>query len=116
MKIFISIVLTALLAFALSIYLPWWSIAVAAFLVSLFIPIKPWQSFLTGFIALFLLWAVMAWFINDANEGLLASKVSQIILKKDNPTMLVLLTALLGGLVAGFASLTGSLARGLRNS
>ncbi len=111
MKFIISTLLTALLSFVLALYLPWWSIAVGAFIVALAIHQVGWKAFLSGFVALFLLWCVHAWLINSANEGILAAKVSQLILRADSPVLLVLITGLIGGLVAGFAALTGSLAR-----
>ena len=111
MKFFISLILTALLSFAASLFLPWWSIAVAAFLVAALIPQKPGKAFLTGFIALFLLWGGLSFWISNNNDDILAHKVSQLILKMDNPIVLVLATALIGALVAGFAALTGSYVR-----
>lgn len=113
MKLIVSILLTALLSFALSLYLPWWIIAVAAFAVAAAIHQAPWKAFLSGFLALFLLWTVMAWWISAANNNILAEKISMVILKKDNPVLLMLVTGLIGGLVAGFAALSGSLARKL---
>lgn len=113
MKLIVSILLTALLSFALSLYLPWWIIAVAAFVVAAAIHQAPWKAFLSGFLALFLLWTIMAWWISAANNNILAEKISMVILKKDNPVMLMLVTGLIGGLVAGFAALSGSLARKL---
>ncbi|KIC95030.1 hypothetical protein [Flavihumibacter solisilvae] len=113
MKLFISIVLTAFLGFALCLFLPWWAIAIAAFTVAVAIVQAPWKSFVTGFVALFLLWAVMAWWISFTNNNLLADKVSVMILKQQSAFMLVLVTGLIGGLVAGFAALTGSLVRKL---
>ena len=56
MKFFVSLLLTALLSFAAGLYLPWWSIAIAAFIVAALIPQSAVKSFLTGFTALFLLW------------------------------------------------------------
>ena len=111
MKFIVSILLIALLSVAACLYLPWWSIAIVAFIVATSIPQKPWKSFLTGFISLFLLWGSLSWYISSNNEHLLAHKVSMIILKKDNPYSLMLVTALMGSLVAGFAALTGSYAR-----
>ena len=111
MKFFISLILTALLSFAASLFLPWWSIALAAFLVAALIPQKPGKAFLTGFIALFLLWGGLSFWISNNNDHILAHKVSQLILKMDNPIVLVLATALIGALVAGFAALTGSYVR-----
>ena len=111
MKFFISLILTALLSFAASLFLPWWSIALAAFLVAALIPQKPGKAFLAGFIALFLLWGGLSFWISNNNDHILAHKVSQLILKMDNPIVLVLATALIGALVAGFAALTGSYVR-----
>jgi hypothetical protein len=111
MKFIISFLLTALLSFAFCLFLPWWSIAIAAFLVAALIPQKPGKAFLTGFTALFVLWGLLSFWISSKNEHLLAQKVSQLILNMDNPVLLILATALIGSLVAGFAALAGSYLR-----
>jgi hypothetical protein len=108
MKIIVSIILIAICAFVLGIYMPWWSLAIAAFLVPLLIDQKPGWAFLSGFTALFLLWGLMSSMISSANEQVLAHKISRLILSADNPTLLILVTALLGALVAGMAALSGS--------
>ena len=41
LKYILSILVTALVAFVAGLYMPWWGIAVAAFLVSAAIPQKP---------------------------------------------------------------------------
>ena len=111
MKFIASLLLTALLSFALCLFLPWWFIAIAAFIVAVCIPQKHGRSFLSGFLALFLLWGLMSFILSNANEHLLAHKVSLMILKVDNPTILILVTGLIGGLVAGLAALSGSFLR-----
>jgi len=111
MKFFISFILTILLSFTACLFLPWWSIAIAAFIVAALIPQKPFKSFITGFTALFLLWGGLSFWISNNNEHVLAHKISQLILKMDNPVVLMLATALIGALVAGFAALAGSYLR-----
>ena len=111
MKFIVSLVLIALLSVAVCLYLPWWSIALVAFAVSALIPQHPGKSFLTGFVAIFVLWASLAWFISSNNNHLLAHKVSVLILKTDSPGVLIFATALIGALVAGFAALSGSYLR-----
>ena len=111
MKFLISLILTALLSFGFCLFLPWWSIAIAAFIVAILIPQKPGRSFLTGFISLFLLWGGLSFWISNNNEHILAQKISQLILKMDNPYILILATALIAALVAGFAALAGSYLR-----
>ena len=111
MKFITSLILTALLSFGACLYLPWWSIAIAAFIVAVLIPQKPGKAFLTAFIALLLLWGGLSFWLSNNNEHLLAHKVSLLILKMDSPYLLILATALIGGLVAGFAALTGAYLR-----
>ncbi|MBK8787171.1 MAG: hypothetical protein IPN43_11940 [Chitinophagaceae bacterium] len=111
MKFFLSLILTILLRFAPCLFLPWWSVAIAAFVVAALIPQRPFKAFLTGFIALFLLWGGLSFWMSNNNDHILAHKVSQLILKMDNPYLLVLATALIGALVAGFAALAGSYLR-----
>lgn len=111
MKLIISILLTALLSFALCIFLPWWSIAFAAFIVAAAIQQAPWKAFLAAFLAIFLLWAGMASWMSAANDHILAGKISMIILKQEGSTLLIIVTGLIGGLVGAFAALTGSLVR-----
>lgn len=110
MKFISSLLLTAILSYVLSMFFPWWTIAIAAFVVSWLIPQHGFSSFLSGFLALFLLWGIMSLLISSANHDILAHRVSELILKKDNPTLLILVTGLIGGIVAGFAALAGSYA------
>lgn len=111
MKFAISFILTILLSFAFCLFLPWWSIAVAACIVAALIPQKPWKAFAAGFIALFLLWGGLSFWISNNNGHVLAHKISQLILKIDSPVALVLATAFIGALVAGLGALAGSYLR-----
>jgi hypothetical protein len=111
MKFFISTILIAVLSFAACLYFPWWVIAVAGFVVAFAIPQKAGLAFLSGFLALFILWAGMSFYISSANGHLLAHKIAVLFIKVDNPIALIFVTGMLGGLVAGFASLSGRLFR-----
>jgi hypothetical protein len=111
MKFTISIILTIVLSFCACLFLPWWSIAVAAFLVAVLIPQTPLVSFITGFIALFLLWGVLSFWISTNNNHILAHRVSLLIFKIDNPFLLIIVSAFIGALVAAFAALTASYIR-----
>lgn len=111
MKFLISILVTALLAFACGLYLPWWSIALAAFLVALLIELRPLHSFFAGFCGVLLLWLTLIVVINSANNGILASKVSEVIGLGASPFVLILINLVIGSLVGGMGALTGSLLR-----
>ena len=111
MKFSISLILTVFLSFGACLYFPWWSIAIAAFVVAALIPQRPGKAFLAGFIALFLLWGGLSFWLSSRNDHILAHKISMVVLKMDNPYYLILCCALIGGLVAGMAALTGSFLR-----
>ena len=113
MKFITSIILTALLTYAIGLFtsLPWWSFAMAALVVAMAIHQKPFKSFLSGFIALFLLWSILALMIDLSNEHILSKKVAQILPLGGSSIVLIIVTGVVGGLVAGFAALTGSYLR-----
>lgn len=111
MKFIISLILIALLSFAACLYFPWWSIAIAAFLVIVVIPQRPGKAFLCGFLSLFLLWAGLSLRISNNNNHILAHKMSAVILAVDNPFLLIVVTGLLGGIIGGLGALAGGLLR-----
>lgn len=111
MKFILSLILIALVSFAACLYLPWWSVAVAAFIVAALIPQKPLASFFAGFTAIFILWLALVIFISNANGNVLAHKISLLVLKIDNLVMLMFVTALIGAFLGGLGALTGSFVR-----
>jgi hypothetical protein len=111
MKLLVAIILTALLAFVGGLYFPWWIIAMAAFISALLIPIRLGTAFLAGFLGVFILWALLAWWIDVKNNGVLATKVAQIFPLGGSSFLLILVTALVGGLVGGLAALSASYLR-----
>ena len=111
MKFIVSLLLTALLSFAAGLYLPWWSIAVCAFIVSVLIIQQPFRAFLAGFGGVFLLWLIFSWWVDAANDQILSHKIAQVFPLGGVSFFLILVTALVGGLVGGLAALSGSYLR-----
>ena len=115
MKFFTAIILTALLSFAASLFFPWWIIAVSAFIVALVIHQNAFPSFVAGFLALFLLWAIQSYLIDAENKQLLSGKVASIFPLGGSGNALILVTGLVGGFVAGMAAMTASFTRKGKN-
>ena len=107
MKFIVSVLLSALLSYALGIFLPWWSIAIAGLSIGYFIPQKRFFSFLSVFLGVALFWGIFAFFISLNNEHILAKRVALLVVKKESPILLLVITALIGGLTAGISALTG---------
>jgi hypothetical protein len=98
-----------ILSFASGYFLPWWVVAIAAFLTALIIGKTPLQSFWSGFAAIFIGWTVLALFKSIPNDHILASKVVQLFPLPHNWIWLLLITAIIGGLVGGMSALSGVL-------
>jgi hypothetical protein len=107
MKSLIAIFSTAVLSFLVGIFLPWWTIAVAAGLVALLLPQKSLTSFLCGFAGVFFLWLGLTIWIDQSNGGILSTRMAQVLPVGGNVLLLHLLTALVGGLIGGLAALSG---------
>jgi hypothetical protein len=111
MKLLVATILTAILAFISGLYFPWWCFAITSFLVALLIHQRAGKAFLSGFLGLFLLWAGLAWWIDMKNDHVLSKKIAAVLPLGGSPVLLILVTGLIGGLVAGFAAMTGSYLR-----
>ncbi|RNC83862.1 MAG: hypothetical protein ED557_08815 [Balneola sp.] len=100
--------LIIILAFILNLFLPWWSIAIPGILFGYIFKKKALASFGWGFLALFILWSGQALFIHFMNDGILSTRIANM-LGVGSPYLVILITGVLGGLVSGFATLTGTL-------
>ena len=115
MKFFNSVLLTSLLSFIAGIYISyWWFFAVIAFLVALLIHQRGFKAFSAGFLALFILWFVLAFWMDLSNEGVLSVKIASLLPLGGSKWLLMIVTAFVGGFVAGFAALSGSYLRSSR--
>jgi TRAP-type uncharacterized transport system fused permease subunit len=101
-----------ILSLATSYVLPWWWVAVIAFAAALYAGRRPGRTFWSGFGAVFLVWVILALFKSVPNQHLMATRVAALF---GLPHWLLLLglTALIGGLVAGLAALSGLYVRRL---
>jgi len=113
MKFITALVLTAFLGFVIGLFttLPWWSFVFTSFLVAMAIHQKVGRAFLTGFLGLFLLWAILSVIKDRANDHLLAIKVAKILPLGGSYWAIIFITGLIGGLVSGLAATAGSTAR-----
>jgi hypothetical protein len=114
MKFFLATILTALICFIAGLYLPWWSIAIVAFLIALLIPQRLFNHFLSGFLGVFLLWFILAMWIDVKNESILSHRIAQLFHLGTASILLIIITAFVGGLVGGFAAMSGGSLRSRR--
>jgi len=111
MKFLVALILTVLLSFVAGLYLPWWGIAIAAFVVSLLVHQKAGIAFASAFFALLLLWGGLSFWIDIKNESILSARIGELLGIGNNSFLLILITGFIGGLVAGFAAMSGTYLR-----
>lgn len=108
MKLLTHIVVVLLLSWLLQTFLPWWTMAVGAFATGLFFRHGGFKSFVAGLIGVGLLWFAMAYYLDSSTNSILSSKVANIFPTK-TVGLLMLVTAFIGGIVGGLASMTGGI-------
>lgn len=106
MKFIIQLVSIAVLAFILEMFLPWWSIAISGFILGY--GFKSNANFFAGFLGIGLLWLIKAVLI-DMNAAMPLAENVAAIFKLNSKALLMLAMVIIGGLVGGLATLTGSL-------
>lgn len=102
-----NFIVTIVLAALLSLFLPWWSVMIAAFLSSRLLPLRKAAVFFVPFLAIWLYWAVYSYMLSSANDFILAKKISELIGIGGNPYLLIAVTGIIGGLAAGIAAIFG---------
>ncbi|MGZ4001515.1 MAG: hypothetical protein ACXVIY_12825 [Mucilaginibacter sp.] len=99
-----------ILSIICSYFLPWWFVAVIAFVPAYFLGKTPGKAFLVGFLAVFIAWTLLALFKSMPNENILATRVAHLM-QLPNWMLLLIVTGVIGGLVGGLAALSGTLVR-----
>jgi hypothetical protein len=110
MRFFLSVILIALLSAAVEYFLPWWSIAVVCFLVSLFVRQGSGRAFLMGFCGIGIFWLTAALLHDISNEHILSARMAALF-HLPNYALFIVVTAFIGGLVGGLAAWSAALVK-----
>jgi hypothetical protein len=109
-------ILTIILAYVLALYLPWWSVMLAALISGFLIPLKKGAVFFTPFIAIVLLWIIQSYMLSSANDFILAKKIATLLKLNGNSILLLVVTGIVGGLSAGVSGIFGKQCRSIFNN
>ncbi|MCB0697744.1 MAG: hypothetical protein KDC07_10290 [Chitinophagaceae bacterium] len=111
MKNIVTILITALLSWLGAYYIGWWMVAVVPFLVAVIAKQKAGRGFLSGCIAIGLLWLVLILKQDAANDYLLSGRIAQVI--GLSHTVFIIVNVILGALVGGLGGWSGAAMRGI---
>jgi hypothetical protein len=114
-KNIVNFIVTLLLSLLFSMFLPWWSIMIAALLAAIILPLKKTAVFFVPFFAVFLIWSVYAFILSSANNYTLANKIATLLPLGGNPYLLILVSGCIGGIAAGVSGILGKQIVSLNN-
>ncbi|GAB4005567.1 hypothetical protein EXU85_01245 [Spirosoma sp. KCTC 42546] len=103
----IQILIIAVLSLLAQFLLPWWSVAIVAFLVCFWRSERAGQSFFYGFYGIAIVWLVYAFILHSRTDGIFTGRMGELLFKTNNASLPVIVTAIIGGLVGGLAGLSG---------
>jgi hypothetical protein len=107
----IQIIVIAIISLIAQLFLPWWSLAIVAFAVCFTRSRGAGWAFLEGFAGVALTWFGYALLIHVTTDGIFTGRMGLLLFKADGAGLPILVTTLLGGLVGGFAGMSGYLVR-----
>lgn len=102
------IVLIIVTTWLLSLFLPWWSLAIPCLVLGVWLGEKGGRSFLYGFLGIGILWFIQTMVIHISNEGILTTRIAELF-SLPNPLLVVGVSVIIGGLAGAFSTLTGYL-------
>lgn len=107
----IEIFLIAILSLLAQFVLPWWSLAVVAFLVCFWRSSGGGRAFLSGFLGVAIVWLAHALLLQLRTDGIFIGRMSELLFKTNTAVLPLVVTTLVGGLVGGLAGLSGYLVK-----
>lgn len=120
MRFILTLIILIIAVAGAQLYFPWWSMVIACYVIGGLAGMRGWASFVTGFLALFLLWGGYALYLSQGSA--LPVKMAALFNNLDatfgenSNYVLAAATALLGALLGGMATMTGSFGRNMFRS
>lgn len=106
MRMLITIIITALLAWLTTYVFAWWMVAVIPFLVAVVWQQDPGRGFLNGFFSIALLWLFLVLKTDTANEQVLSQRMAQLF--GLSHAIFIIVNIVLGALVGGLGGWSGA--------
>ena len=91
-----------------NLFLPWWGCVIPVLFLAALMLENSLQAFVIGFTASGLAWLVQAGYIHIANEGVLTTRIADMM-SVGSPLIVLFITFLIGGLLGGVSALSGVL-------
>lgn len=103
MKAFFAIFI---LSWVLTLFMPWWALFIPAIIIGSWLLNRGFMAFIIGFCGSGLAWYVQAYYVHFFNEGILTTRIADMM-GIGSPWVVLLITFAIGGIPGGFGALTG---------
>ncbi len=110
MRLVYCILTTIVFSFLAEQVFAWWSLAVISFLSAALFYLSPARGFLSGFLSGLILWLSVSLYADIANGHILSTRMAALF-HLPGATSFLVVAALVGALVGGFAGWSGALVR-----
>jgi hypothetical protein len=107
MRLLLAIIIITITAAIAEYYLPWYFMAIAAFIVAINMRLTTGQAFLAGFIAIAALWLVWTLAYDIPNHHILTTRMAKLF-NLPNYTLFIAVVTIVGGLIGGLSSWSGA--------
>lgn len=101
-------VIVLFLSWLFTLFFPWWGVLIPTFITGIWLLNGSFRAFIIGFSGAGLAWFFQALYIHIANEGILSSRIAEMM-GVGSPWVVLLITFIVGALAGGIGALTGYL-------
>lgn len=101
------LILIAGLTYVTGLFAPWWSAIICAALMAFILSGNNINAFLSGFMGVGLVWMVLAWKVDIETGSIMSQKMVQLF-PVDDTNMLIIISALVGGISGALGAFTGN--------
>lgn len=115
MRTYTAIMLNFVVAGLAQFCLPWWVLSIVCFGTGVWLPSSPHKAFGAGLVGIGVLWGGLAGYWHWYGQGVMTARMAEM-LSIPSAWLLIVLTALLGGCIGGFASLAGFYLRAIHRT
>lgn len=101
------LILISVFTYLLGMIAPWWSAILTAAVIAFLMPGNNFNVFLSGFMGVGLIWMVMAWKLDVETSSIMSEKMIALF-PMDEVNMLIIATAIVGGLAGALGAFSGN--------
>ena len=111
-KIILPAIVIGIIGFLFQSFVPWWSIAIIAFVVAGAFIESPFKALAAGFFGIGIMWLLVV-IVKDSGASISASQAIGELLGGIPGYLSIVITGIIGGVIGGLGAMSGSFTRSI---